>query len=342
MTRTVQQLFPRVFRSMYPRNMSRAIGRELRQIDGNARPTDFFAGLGFVDPTPQRVTATPQQGRWYRIKRGETYWGVSKAAYGRDNVKRGLMLMNDSPWNGYIEKKRTGWEAYRVDGLQATPSYSAEQPRAPKGSGNAYPLVWIPPITGGDPGDIFESEGIPGPRGPRGERGSIGPQGIPGPQGARGEQGAQGIPGPRGPRGARGEQGPPGAGTGTGQGIPGPRGPRGEQGPPGAQGRAGPPGAQGPQGIPGVAQGIPGPRGPQGVPGPRGAIGPQGIPGPPGPPGEGIDELDPQQVWQALVFYARDHPDVVRRTLKKLLGDLDTGKRKSNMWVLPLVAAMVK
>lgn len=320
----------------------------MRQIDGNPRRSDAFAGLGFVDPTPDRETATPQQGAWYRIKKGDTYWAVSKAAYGRDNVKRGLMLLNNSPWNGYIDKKRKGWEAYKVDGLQATPSYSADRPRAPKGSGNAYPLVWVPPITGGDPDDVFDQQGIPGPRGARGAKGAAGAQGIPGPRGQSGGLGPQGIPGPRG---ARGEQGIPGpAGSGSGEGIPGPRGARGARGAAGPIGPQGLPGSRGEQGIPGTAQGIPGPRGARGaagapgapglpgIPGPRGARGPQGLPG----SGATIEDLDPQEVWQALVFYARDHPDVVRRTLKKILGDMDGGKSKSKMWVLPLIAAMVK
>lgn len=224
-------------------------------------------GFGFVDPTADRIASSPTAGMWYQIKRGDTYWAASKAAYGRENVKKGLYLMNDSPWNSYIDKARKGWEAYRVDGLQATPHYNSARARAPKGSGNDYPLVWIPPITGGDPEEISPVDPI------------IGPIGPPGPAGARGPIGA------RGPSGGRGPIGPPG--QGAGDSVPGPRGPIG---PPGGLGPIGPPGSRGsagdrgPIGPPGQGAGdpVPGPRGPAGA---RGSVGPPGRLGPIGPPG---------------------------------------------------------
>jgi hypothetical protein len=51
-----------------------------------------------------------------------------------------------------------------------------------------------------------------------------------------------------------------------------------------------------------------------------------------------LEDLDPQEVWQSLVLYSREHPTIVKKTLKKLLGDME-GK-KSKMWILPLVAAL--
>lgn len=253
-------------------------------------------GFGFVEPEPGYVSATPTAGKWYRVKAGETYWGISKAAYGQPQVKKGLFLMNDSLWNSYIDKKRKGWESYRVDGLQATPDYNADEPRAPKGSGNDYPLVWIPPITGGEPSDVIPSDPVVGPVGPVGPPG---PRGAAGPPGSRGPRGEVGPPGPGGARGEVGPPGPRGARgpAGEGVGVPGPRGPAGPPGPRGPAGEgvgvpgpAGPRGAAGPPGPRGEAiVGPPGPPGASGSPGPIGPPGPVGPPGPAGTGGEGGD-----------------------------------------------------
>lgn len=265
--------------------------RFMRQMSNWRLRRGSFSGFGFsfgfIDPQPSQISATPTAGKWYRIKQGDTYWGTSKAAYGQANVKKGLFLMNDSLWNSYIDKKRTGWESYGVDGLQATPDYSPTEARAPKGSGHAYPLVWIPPLTGGEPSDVYPpvtDVGPPGPKGDRGERGPIGPIGPPGergpigpigPIGPPGERGPIGPIGPRGERGPIGPIGPPGQGAGTP--VPGP------PGPPGPPGRTvtGPPGPAGPPG-----QSVVGPPGPQGPPG-ESIVGPPGPQGPPGTTTEG-------------------------------------------------------
>jgi len=274
----------------------------------------MFGGLGAdrYRPTTEQILAVPQQGSWYRIKKGETWWGTAKAAYGAENVKPGLLMMNRSTWNDHIERKSTGWEAYKVDGLQATPHYSATDPLGTKGSGNAYPVAWIPPLaTGAEPESIYTApdQGPIGPAGQPGPPGPIGPAGPMGPAGPTGPIGPAGVPGARGPAGPAGEvnaaliessleayfkahplqQGQPGP-----QGPMGPRGPAGPAGPPGAPGSAsdaainaavqdwlkkhpieavnGPPGPRGPAGPIGPP-GIPGERGPEGPQGPAGSGG---------------------------------------------------------------------
>ena len=202
-------------------------------------------------PTPAQILATPTRGAWYRIKQGETWWGISKAAYGPDNVKAGLMLLNNSTWNDHIERKTAGWEAYKVKGLQSTPDYSAKNPHAPKGSGNDYPTAWLPPSNGAEPESVYPPiiEGKIGPTGPKGDPGPIGPRGPTGAPGAIGPAGPTGAPGTasqeairsmlekylkehpeelRGPAGMKGSPGP--------AGTPGPIGPRGPEGPPGPAG----------------------------------------------------------------------------------------------------------
>jgi hypothetical protein len=207
----------------------------------------------------------PGASSFYRLKKGDTYWAISRAAYGRANVKAGLMLMNKSTWNDHIDKRKKGWEAYGVKGLQATPDYSATEPRAPKGSGTSYPVVWIPPLSGDEPEAIFpppsnQPDTPAGPRGPAGVPGPMGPVGPPGPAGSRGPVG------PVGPRGPRGPQGDPGEATdeaildavrryvdaNEGRFI-GPVGPTGPAGIPGEVGPVGPVGPIGPEGPPGPA-----------------------------------------------------------------------------------------
>ena len=302
----INMLVPQAVRWSHSPAAVRAIRTFQRQMTPQTARANFAGyGLGFVDPKAGQIVTQPKQGAWYRLKSGESYWGISKRAYGQANVKKGLFLMNDSPWNEYIHKAKKGWTSYKVKGLQSTPDYSATEFRAPKGSGHAYPLVWIPPLTGEEPKDVFPPDpdpvGIPGPPGPRGPigppgaRGAIGP---PGSKGAKGDPGAVGPPGPRGPKGERGPMGPPGSGEGGGVGPPGPKGAKGDPGaigPPGPRGAVGPPGARGPRGErgpigpPGSGEGggvgPPGPMGPMGPPGARGDIGPAGPMGPPGPAG---------------------------------------------------------
>jgi nucleoid-associated protein YgaU len=241
-----------------------------------------YAGLGggyqggqYV-PDPSQILSTPTVGAWYRLKKGDTYWAISKKAYGADNVKVGLYAMDENPGNAHIAQGPKGWEAYKRDGLQATPDYSAELPRAPKGAGNDYPTVWIPPLSGETPEQIYPPEpsipspvtSIPGPPGPMGPAGPPGPAG-PAPSDSAifsaitkyltanpppaGPAGPMGPAGPAGPKGAPGEAtdaaimaavqqyliaNPPPAGPPGPEGLPGTMGPMGPMGPQGAPGEA--------------------------------------------------------------------------------------------------------
>ena len=289
-----------------------------------SRPRNF-RGFGHttVIPDANHIEAFPKQGAWYRIKAGESFWKTAKKAYGIDNVKPGLLAMNDSPWNHHIRKATTGWEAYGVPGLQAQKKYdSIKNPHAGFKSGNEYPVVWIPPMPQfKEPEDIWGAPGVepPPPPDPDVPPPDVPGQGPPGQQGAPGVPGPQGIPGIPGPRGEQGIPGPRGEpgipGAGAGDPVPGP------------QGEQGIPGIPGPQGIPGAGAGdpIPGPQGEQGIPGPPGQQGapgagagdpipgPQGIPGIPGPRGEqGIPGtgggVSQEELEQAIEQYFADNP----------------------------------
>lgn len=256
-------------------------------------------GFGAVDaegryiPKESEIKPYPTPGFWYRFgthKKDETWYGVAKRAYGGNDVKKGLLLINAASWNNHIDKKKKGWEPYKVKGLQSTPDYdSFNNPRAKVLTGHDYPVAWIPHITGEEPEESGysptptpEPSPPPGKIGPPGPVGPAGPQGPPGPKGPKGAKGDTGPKGPAGPQGPPGPTGP--AGAGSGKSVPGPAGPPGPQGPPGPTGPIGPPGPAGSgsgQAIPGP-KGDMGPPGPIGHPGPIGPIGPQGPTGPPG------------------------------------------------------------
>ena len=274
----------------------------------------YMVGEWYV-PSPDEILSEPVPGHWYQIQPNESYYGVSKRAYGSQNVKKGLFLMNDSTGNSHIDKKLRGWESYKIKGLQNTPDYDINFPRAPVLSGHDYPVVWIPPLTGEPPEDLYsapaptpEPEPEPEPE-PTPEPEPVytieppattvqGPQGPPGPQGPRG---------PKGPRGEKGPQGAPGKATDKAikkavlayvkahknelkgpKGARGPKGAKGARGPKGSKGARGPKGQRGKQGVRGP-RGLIGPMGPPGARGPQGRLGPrgpQGRLGPRGPKGE--------------------------------------------------------
>lgn len=260
----------------------------------------FMQGGKYI-PEPNQILDVPTPGYWYHIKKGDTYWKISRDAYGLDNVKAGLYLMNDNSGNAHIDKKNKGWEAYGVKGLQATPDYDYDNPRDPVMSGNDYPVVWVPPMDGGTPEDNWtEAPVAPEPVFTPPVEGPIGPAGPPGPMGPRGQRGPTGPAGPAGPKGDPGQAseaairnavldwmnknkkdliGPPGA-----PGKPGPAGPIGKPGPAGPRGPSGSIGKRGPAG-PAGQRGPVGPRGPAGATGKRGQIGPAGARGPAGPIG---------------------------------------------------------
>jgi hypothetical protein len=292
----------------YPSTTMLADARVLNMIRLHTRGPRFgfagYNGFGAYDPASdtryipiasqidvQNKKSTP--GRWYRPTNDETPFGVAKRAYGATNLKVGLMLMNNATWNAHIKKGKAGWESYKTTGLQFNPQYSSSLVHAPSGSGKVQPTVWIPPLTGEEPEQIYKTTPTPGPTpippdldpvpNPTPDPTPTPGPGIPGPQGP---QGKQGIPGPQGPAGKDGASAndaaimaaitkyltvnPPAAG------------PQGPMGPPGVPGPIGPPGNASDEAIKAAIMAYLAKNPPEGVPGP---VGP---PGPPGPPGQTV------------------------------------------------------
>jgi hypothetical protein len=128
--------------------------------------------------------ATPTAGFYYQVKKGDSPWKIANTAYVDSGlltaVKTGLFLLNDNPANAHIQKGISGWESYKVKGLQLNPKYAPGDASAAHGSGTAYPLLWVPPTDGRTPDQMG---GGSGPAGPEGR------QGIPGPKGDKGDPG---------------------------------------------------------------------------------------------------------------------------------------------------------
>jgi hypothetical protein len=153
-----------------------------------------YAFAGSIDATSGRyvpdaseiLTAAPKPGSFYVPRSGIYPAKVADVAYGAADRKRGLLAMNASTWNDHVRRAAAGWEPYKVKGLQFEAKYKATDPRSTYGSGNAFPVIWVPPLDGREPEAVIVSP-APAPIPPGGGGGSlpplppIGPGGLPPP-----------------------------------------------------------------------------------------------------------------------------------------------------------------
>lgn len=192
------------------------------------RPYMGFGQAARYVPTEAQIEFSPKQGLFYRPKKGDTTAAIARAAYGKDYTKNGIKAISASTWNSsHIKYTSTGYEYLGITGPGLYPKY-AKAPRSTHGSGNLYPVLWIPPLANkAEPEEIFTGDTdvdtditatiraeverylkahppAAGPQGPMGPPGKAGAQGKPGATGAQGSQG------PAGPQGESGQIGPPG------------------------------------------------------------------------------------------------------------------------------------
>ena len=130
-------------------------------------PCPFRRGVRFGEeggryspPLSSVLEKSPKPGTFYRPRKGITPATVAEVAYGKAGRKAGLLAMNRSTWNDHVRRAKTGWEAYGVPGLQFEARYSSTDPLATYGSGSSFPVIWVPPVAGGEPESIF---GAPAP-----------------------------------------------------------------------------------------------------------------------------------------------------------------------------------
>jgi hypothetical protein len=133
-----------------------------------------YAFAGSIDATSGRyvpdaseiLTAAPKPGSFYVPRSGIYPAKVADVAYGAADRKRGLLAMNASTWNDHVRRAAAGWEPYKVKGLQFEAKYKATDPRSTYGSGNAFPVIWVPPLDGREPEAFFSTGPVVPPVGP--------------------------------------------------------------------------------------------------------------------------------------------------------------------------------
>ncbi len=127
----------------------------------------IFGGLADTDasgrylPSPDQILATPTAGAFYQVKQGDLPIRIAAKAYGDAAKKAGLYAFNAATWNDTARKASTGYEAYKMQGIQFVPKYSG--PRTKHGSGNRHLVLWLPPIGGGEPESFYPSAPVPTP-----------------------------------------------------------------------------------------------------------------------------------------------------------------------------------
>jgi hypothetical protein len=131
---------------------------------GGLPPTGYALGR-YVPTTAQILTAAPRPGTFYRPRQGIWPIKVAEVAYGAADRKRGVLSINASTWNDHVRRASKGWEAYKVNGLQFEARYGAH-PSSFFNTGNAYPVIWVPPLDGREPEAFFSTGPVVPPVGP--------------------------------------------------------------------------------------------------------------------------------------------------------------------------------
>jgi len=126
-------------------------------------------------PTQEQISDIPAFNSFFRAPR-DSYILVSQIANSarknsgyegdRTYIWKTIRAIAASPWNqSHIQYSDNGYENYNIEGPQYSKRYSIE-PLAQPGSGNEYPVLWIPdPDNPLDPGAIFEPQIMPIPGG---------------------------------------------------------------------------------------------------------------------------------------------------------------------------------
>lgn len=203
-----------------------------------------YRGLGqagpYIPTEAQIEKTTPKQGLFFRPQKPITVAQISRLAYGKDYTANGVKAIAASQWNHHIRYTKKGYEYLKIEGPAMHAKY-ALNPISNYGSGDRFPVFWIPPLaTKQEPEDIFTGDNDTDTDISKTIRDEVDrwlklhppASGEPGRDGRHGESGTPGIPGKPGLPGPDGKPG----------GI-GPAGPQGKQGIPGIPGQTGPAGS---------------------------------------------------------------------------------------------------
>jgi hypothetical protein len=104
----------------------------------------------------------PKPGRFFQPLEYKNPITFALRAYGDANKKKGLLIINASSWNNHIYKSTKGWEPYKTKGFILSKQYAGvNDPRAGYKTGNQYPVLWIPPLTGEEPENMLWTQPVP-------------------------------------------------------------------------------------------------------------------------------------------------------------------------------------
>lgn len=117
-------------------------------------------GARYVPAENQIEKTDPKQGLFYRPKKGDTTAAISRAAYGKDFTANGVKAISAATWNAsHIKYTTAGYEYLKISGPDLVPKYAMD-PRSTHGSGSAYPVLWIPPLSSkAEPEQVFTGNG---------------------------------------------------------------------------------------------------------------------------------------------------------------------------------------
>ncbi len=121
-----------------------------------AQPVAAFGAVpGMYEFGALEVAEAATPGAWYRIKRGNTLFGIAGAAFGvgagRERLKFARWI-NDAAANEPYMDATLADNLFRDGRISLRPRYACEPEDAIRGDrGNCYALIWIPPAEGIEP-----------------------------------------------------------------------------------------------------------------------------------------------------------------------------------------------
>jgi hypothetical protein len=124
-----------------------------------AAPVEVIVGLPGVYEygygLDMAVSAVPEPGRYYRVRKGDNLMAVTKAAYGPDQAITHAKWINDSATNQvYLRPASTDFERKYIgpELVSFRPVFADDPDAALEGqAGDRYALLWIPPAAGVEP-----------------------------------------------------------------------------------------------------------------------------------------------------------------------------------------------
>lgn len=125
-----------------------------------AAPVVTIAGVPGLYFGELEVSSSPKPGSWYRIRRGDTLFGITSRAYG---VKPGSKRLKMARWinsaaaNSKVVNRSNRSKFFPGGMISFSPMWSADADKAIDGvRGNKFAVIWIPEAQGDEPPEKVE------------------------------------------------------------------------------------------------------------------------------------------------------------------------------------------